>query len=111
MWILHELDILPKRPSRPYNLQKLIIIPQEVEEKLTDPRFIESMSISSEIDHINNQEHEISTSLSDLNQMLRQLESEDVPLPNTEEETNAWTLIDSMGTIANDFNLKKGGTP
>ena len=62
------------------------------------------MSILCEIDHILNQEYEIATSLSELDLMLRQFESEDAPLPNTEEETNAWTVIDSMGTIANDFN-------
>ena len=89
----------PRRPSRPYNLPELIIIPQETDEKLTDPR-LDSISISSEIDHILNQEYEIS----ELDLMLRQLESEDAPLPSTEEKTNAWTVIDSMGTIANDFN-------
>ena len=42
--------------------------------------------------------------------MLRQLESEDTPIPSasTEEETkatekeNAWTIFDSIRTIAND---------
>ena len=44
-------------------------------------------------------------SLSELDLMLRQLESEDAPPPSIEEEeTNAWTVIDSMGTIVNDFN-------
>ena len=62
------------------------------------------MSISSEIDHILNWEYEISASLSELDLILRQLESEDAPLPSTEEETNAWTIIDSMETIVNDFN-------
>ena len=38
--------------------------------------------------------------------MLRQLESEDAPIPNTEEEANAWTILDSIGTIANDSNEK-----
>ena len=39
--------------------------------------------------------------------MLRQLESEGTPLPSTEEETkaredeNAWTILDSIGAIAN----------
>ena len=47
------------------------------------------MSISSEIDHILNQEYEISASSSELDLMLRQLESEDAPLSSTEEETNA----------------------
>ena len=36
--------------------------------------------------------------------MLRQLESEDAPIPSTEEETDAWTILDSIGTIANDSN-------
>ena len=36
--------------------------------------------------------------------ILRQLESEVAPIPSTEEETNAWTVLDSLGTIANDFN-------
>ena len=35
--------------------------------------------------------------------MLRQLESEHVVPPNTEEEeTNAWTVFDTLGTIAMD---------
>ena len=42
--------------------------------------------------------------------MLRQLESEDAPIPNTEEETNAWTVLDCLGTIANDCKEHwKGG--
>ena len=34
--------------------------------------------------------------------MLRQLEAEDVPLPNNTEveETEAWTVLDSFGTTA-----------
>ena len=42
--------------------------------------------------------------------MPRQFESEDAPTPSTEEETNAWTILDSIGTIANDSNenLKRG---
>ena len=62
------------------------------------------MALNQKIDHILNQEYEISASLSELDMMLRQLESEDAPLPRTEEETNAWTVIDSLGTITNDFN-------
>ena len=100
-WILHELDTQP-RNSRPYYIYEHIIIPQETNEIVPDPR--ESASISNKIDHILNQEYEISASLSELDLMLRQLESEDAPLPSTEEETNAWTVIDSMGTIVNDFN-------
>ena len=36
--------------------------------------------------------------------MLRQLEADDVPPANytEEEETKAWTVIDSFGTIAMD---------
>ena len=99
-WIFHELDIQP-RNSRPYYLSEQIIFPQETNETLPDPR--ESASISSEIDHILNQEHEISASLNELDMMFRQLESEDALLPSTEEETYAWTVIDNLGTIANDY--------
>ena len=65
--------------------------PHETNELLQDPR--ESASLSSKIDHILNQEYEISASLSELDMMLRQLESEDAPTPSTEEETNAWTAL------------------
>ena len=71
--------------------QNQLFIPQETNEILPDSR--ESASILSEIDHMLNQEYEISVSLSELDMMLRQLESEDAPLPSTEEETNAWTVI------------------
>ena len=106
-WILHELDTLPRRSSRPYNIKEPIIIPQEANEQLPDPKenTMEEINtdISSEMDHILDQEFEISTSLSELDLMLRQLDSEDVPLPNTEaEETNAWTVLDTLGTIAMD---------
>ena len=100
LWILHELDIQP-RNSRPYYLSEHTVIPQEKNEILWDPR--ESASISSEIDHMLNQEYEISASLSALDMMLRQLESEAAPLPSTEEATYAWTVIDSLGTIANNY--------
>ena len=72
LWIIHQLDTQSRRPSRPYNLLELIIIPQETDEKLSDPR--ELASISSEIDHLLNQEYEISASLSELDLILRQLE-------------------------------------
>ena len=56
-------------------------------------------SISEEIDHLLNQEYAILASLSELDMMLRNLESED----NREEETYAnednediWKLIDSI---------------
>ena len=101
LWILHELDIQP-RNSRPYYLSEPVIIPHETKKLLQDPR--ESASLSSKIDHILNQECEISASLSDLDMMLRQLESEDAPPPSTDEETNAWTVLDSLGHIANGFN-------
>ena len=62
-----------------------------------------STDISSELDHILNQECEISTSLSELDLMLRQLDSEDVAPPNTEaEETNAWTALDIPETTTMD---------
>ena len=44
-------------------------------------------------------------SLSELNFMLRQLEADNtVPLPNytEEEETKAWTVLNSFGKIAMD---------
>ena len=68
-WILHELDTQP-RNSTPYYISEPIIIPQETNETLLDPR--ESVSISSQIDHIENQEYEISASLSELDLILRQ---------------------------------------
>ena len=77
-WILHELDIQP-RNSRPYYLSEPDIIPHKTNELLQDPR--ESASLSSEIGHILNQENEISASLTELDMMLRQLESEDAPTP------------------------------
>ena len=84
-WILHELDILPPRISRPYHINEPIIIPHEAGKQLPDPRLqpennvtIETMeettSISNEIDYILNHELEISTLLSELDYMLRQLE-------------------------------------
>ena len=55
-------------------------------------------SLSEEIDHLLNQEYATSASLSELDMMLRNLESEDTP--NREEETYAnediWKLIDSI---------------
>ena len=75
-WILHELDTQP-RNSRPHYILEPIIIPQETNETLPDPREwnqpIKSACISSEIDHILNQQYEISTSLSEFDMMLRQL--------------------------------------
>ena len=107
-WILHELDTLLRRSSRPYNIKEPIIIPQEADKQQPDPRenTIEESTctdISSDIDHILNQEFEISASLSELDLILRQLEAEDVPPPNTEaEETDAWTVLDTLGTIVMD---------
>ena len=64
-------------------------------ETLQDPE----LSLSEEIDHLLSQECAISASLSELDMMLRNLESEDTP--NREEETyakeeNIWRLIDSI---------------
>ena len=60
LWILHELDTLPRR-SRPYHPKEPIIMPLEAETHLPDPRSQDSSDISSEIDHILSQEIEIST--------------------------------------------------
>ena len=103
-WILHELDTQPKN-SRPYCQPEPIIIPLEANELLQDPRphlketpQDPELSLSEEIDHLLSQEYAISASLSELDMMLRNLESEDTPV-NREEETYAkeediWRLID-----------------
>ena len=107
-WILHEFYTLPKN-SRPYHIKMPIIIPHEIEKQLPDPRpqpennIEETTSMSSEIYHILNQKFDISTLLSKLDYMLRQLEADEtVPPPNytEEEETEAWTVLDSFRTIA-----------
>ena len=101
-WILHELDTQTKT-SRPYNHPEPIIIPLESTEDLQDPRPHPeaTTSLSDEIDHLLNQEYAISASLSELDIMLRNLESEE----NREEETIAkedeenediWKLIYSI---------------
>ena len=74
-------------------MKEPIIVPQEADEQLPDPRenTMEEIStdISNEINHIRNKEFEVSASLNELDLMLRQLESEDVLPPKTEaEETN-----------------------
>ena len=104
-WILHELDIQP-RNSRPYYELEPINIPLGSNELLQDPRQALSqdpieLSLFNEIDHILNQEYVISASLSELGMMLRNLESEDIPPPNREVETNAkeedaWITVDSI---------------
>ena len=105
---LHELYTLPRRSSTPYNIKEPILNPKEADKQLPDPRENTTKEstitdILSEIDQILNQEFEISASLSELDLMLRQLESEGVPPPNTEaEETNAWTVLDTLGTITMD---------
>ena len=97
-WILHKLDT-QTMTSRPYHQPDPIVIPLESTEPLQDPRpYPEATqtSLSEEIDHLLNQEYAISASLSELDNMLRNLESEE----NREEETNAnediWKLIDSI---------------
>ena len=100
-WILHKLDTQTKT-SRPYHQLEPVIIQLESTEPLHDPRphpEATQTSLSEEIDHLLNQEYAISTSLSELDIMLRNLESEE----NREEETNAnednediWKLIDSI---------------
>ena len=107
-WILHKLDTQP-RNSKPYYQPDPINIPLETNELLQDPRETHELSqdpielsLSNEIDHILNQEYAISASLSELDMILRNLESEDIPLSSTEEETNAreednaWITLDSI---------------
>ena len=100
-WILDELDTQIKT-SRPYHQPESIIIPLESTEPLQDPRpHLEATQTTlwEEIDHLLNKKYAISASLSELDIMLRNLESEE----NREEETNAnedneyiWKLIDSI---------------
>ena len=101
-WILHELDTQPKN-SRPYYQPDPIIIPLEANELLQDPRphpretlQDPEPSLSEEIDHLLSQEYAISASLSELDMMLRNLESEDTP--NREEEINAKEQWGDTGT-------------
>ena len=52
-----------------------------------------------------NQELEVSTSLSELNYMLRQLEADEIVQPpnyTEKKETKAWTVLHSFGTITVD---------
>ena len=106
LWILHKLNTQTKT-SRPYHQPEPIIIPLDSTEPLQDPiphleANLSQTSLSEEIDHLLNQEYDISASLSELDMMLRNLESED----NREEKTNAnednednediWKLIDSI---------------
>ena len=63
----------------------------------------ETTNISSQIDHILNQEFKISYLLSELDYMLRQPEADEtVPPPNytEEEETEARKSLTPFGTIA-----------
>ena len=105
LWILHESDNQPKN-SRPYYQLEPIIIPLEANDSLQDPRPHPEAnelsqdpepSLSEEIAHLLNQEYAFSASLSELDMILRNLESEDT---NREEETYAsediWKLIDSI---------------
>ena len=114
-WILHEHDTLPPRIVRPCHINEPIIIPHEAVKQLPDPRLQweniettetmeETTSISSEIDQTLNQKCEISTCLSELNYMLRQLEAYKLSHPQTtqKEETETWTVLDSFETIAMD---------
>ena len=79
-WILHELDTKTKT-SRPYYQPEPIIIPLESTEPLQDPRSRPhpeaTSSLSDEIDHLLNQEYAISAPLSELDNMLRNLEAEE----------------------------------
>ena len=109
-WILQELYAPPQRISRPCYINEPIIIPFEAVKQLPDPRLQwetieETTSTFSELDQILNQELEASTSLSEINDILRQLEADEtVPSPNytEKEETKAWTFLDLFGTITMD---------
>ena len=99
-----------------YHINEPIITPHEAVKQLPDSRLQqgnietiktmkETTSVSSDIDPILNQEFAISTSLSELYYMLRQIEvDETVPPPNCtgKEETEAWTVLDSFGIMALD---------
>ena len=100
-WILQELDAPPPRISRLYYINEPIIIPLKATKQLPDPRIQEALnentSINSEKDEILNQKLEASTSLSELNYMLRQLEADETAPTHTErEETTAWTVLDEI---------------
>ena len=95
-WILHELDTQTKH-SRPYHQPEPIIIPLEATEPLQDPRpQPATSSLSEEIDHLLNQEYSISASLNELDQMLRNLESDDREEETLDENEDLWKLIDSI---------------
>ena len=91
-WILQELDAPPTRISRPCYINKSIIIPLKIVKQLPDPRLWqetigETTNTFSELDQILNQKLEASTSLSELDYMLRPLEADEtVPPPNYREK-------------------------
>ena len=77
--------------------------------QLPDPRLhqeaLEGTTSTISLDHILNQELEVSTSLSELNYMLRQTEANETAptLNHTErDETTAWTVLNSIGTTTMD---------
>ena len=92
LWILHELDKhVQPRNSRPYYQLDPINIPLETNELLQHPTETQDpveLSLSNKIDNLLNQEYAMSASLSELDMMLRNLESEDIPLSNREVETS-----------------------
>ena len=85
----------------------------ETNELLQDPRphpkETQEPSLSEEIDDLLSQEYAISSSLSELDMMLRNLESEGLPI-NREEETSATKEEDTWKLIDLIKKKKKGGT-
>ena len=105
-WILQELGALPHRILRPYYINEPIIIPLEAVKSLPDPRLQqeiieETTSTFSELDQILNQEVEVSTSLSELDYMLRQLEADETVAPPNYTEKRGDKSLDSPRFLCN----------
>ena len=92
-WILRELDT-QTRHSRPYHQPEPITIPLEAIEPLQDPRPQPSTSLSDEIEYLLNQEYSISAPLNELDEMLRNIESEDREEDTPDENEDLWKIID-----------------
>ena len=98
----------PPKISRPYYLNEPLKIPLKAVEQLPDPRhhketLEETTSTISELDHTLSQELEAFTKLSELDHMLRHLETDETALTqNPSKETIAWPVLDSIGTTTID---------
>ena len=100
-WILQELDALT-RISRPYYTEDPIIIPLKPMEPLPDAG--QQQSPLCEILAASNgtsMTEETTTSISELDYMLRR-ELEETTMTNTTEETTDWTVLDSIGITTFD---------